>query len=735
MRFRIRFRLSLVGWLAVMLPGLGAAPNVIVILWDDIGFAQFGCYGSPIATPNIDRLAAEGVRYTNFNVAPVCSPTRAALLTGRNPHRVGMACITEFANGERNSRGGLRRDAGTVAEYLRTGGYSTFAVGKWHLTPMTDLNVGASSEHWPTGRGFDHFYGFMSGETNPWAPEFFRDRAQLKLPPVNGDGSPKHAEVALTDQAIEFIGEQRATAPQKPFFLYLAYCAGHAPHHVPAEYLEKWRGKFDQGWDAVRAETLARQKRLGVVPADAELPPRNPGVKAWSELPADERRLYARYYETFAAFVEHTDAQMGRLLDYLKKSGELDNTLIVLTSDNGASPEGGPEGMWNEVRLFTTSSFDRAADGLKRIDGLGLPQTYPTYPTGWTMAGCTPFRRTKGTTHEGGVRVPLIMRWPAGIKDAGGVRSQFHSVVDLMPTILETAGVKAPAMLDGREQPTLDGTSMSYTWGDAGAASRRTTQYVEIYGHRSIIHEGWKAVAFHVPGTAYANDVWELYNLAVDFNERNDLAKARPEKLAEMLAVWEREAAANDVYPLDDRRGAREMLLPADSAQRGPRFEFFPPMAGVHKGAAPDLRGRSWRLTADIEPQSATAPGVIVAFGGRFAGFALYVREGRLVFHYNYAGDERTMIASNENVPIGTRQFGLSFTLNPAGGADVVLTVDGREAGRGHVPRVMGQLTHETFDLGCDLFTPVSEDYVSPARYRGTLGKVVIEAVPFAKPN
>ena len=356
------------------------APNVLVILWDDIGFGQFGCYGSPLATPNIDRLAAQGVRYTNFHVAPVCSPTRAALLTGRNPHSVGVACIAEFANGQPNSTGGIRLEAGTLAEYLRASGYSTFAVGKWHLTSMTELNPAASSDYWPTGRGFDHFYGFTSGETNPWAPELFHDRERLKLPPLNADGSPKHSEVDLTDQAIGFLAEQRALAPDKPFFLYLAFSAGHAPHAVPLERLAKWRGKFDQGWDALRESVLAQQKQLGLVPADAQLPPRNPGVKAWADLAPDERRLYARYYETFAAFVEHTDEQMGRLLDHLARTGQLDNTLVILASDNGASPEGGPEGMWNEVRLFTTGTEDRAADGLAHFCDLGSTQTYSTYP-------------------------------------------------------------------------------------------------------------------------------------------------------------------------------------------------------------------------------------------------------------------------------------------------------------------------------------------------------------------
>ena len=723
------YRQATPDWPAKVRPAAGA-PNVLIILWDDVGFSQFGCYGSPIATPNIDRLAAQGVRYTNFHVAPVCSPTRAALLTGRNPHSVGMACITEFANGQPNSRGGIVAEAGTIADYLRGAGYSTYAVGKWHLTPMNELSAGASPAHWPTGSGFDHFYGFMGGETNPWAPELFRDRERLKLPPMNPDGSPKHSEIDLTDQAIQYLAEQHATTPDKPFFLYLAFSAGHAPHQVPADRLVKWRGKFNQGWDVVREQVLARQKQLGLVPPDAQLPPRNPGVKAWAELSPDERRLYARYYETYAAFIEHTDEQMGRLLDRLQQTGQLDNTLVILASDNGASPEGGPEGMWNEVRLFTTESMDHYPEGLAHLDAIGSAFTYPTYPTGWTMAGNTPFRLTKGTAHEGGVRVPLIMRWPSHIKDAGALRAQFHDVVDVLPTILDACGVTAPAKVDGRAQLPLAGTSMTYTWADAMAPSHRTTQYVEIYGHRAIYHDGWKAVAFHPINAPFAQDKWELYDLHTDFNETHDLAAAQPAKLAELLAVWEREAVANQVYPLDDRRAAREMLLPPDSPVAADKFVFHPPVSGIHKGSAPDLRQRAWHITAELGTGVGHSTGAIAAFGGRFSGWSLYLKDGTLKFHYNYGGFERTTVTAN--APLGESQSheaALDFSPAPDGSASAVLFIDGREVGRGRVPRVMRNITHETFDLGCDLYTPVTEDYASPAFLPdGALGTVTITA-------
>jgi arylsulfatase A-like enzyme len=726
------YRTAAVNWPQPVRPAAGA-PNVLVILWDDIGFAQFGCYGAPLATPNVDRVAAAGVRYNNFHVAPVCSPTRAALLTGRNSHSVGVACIAEYANGQPNSTGGIRLEAGTMAEYLRAAGYSTFAVGKWHLAPMTELNPAAASDYWPTGRGFDHFYGFSSGETNPWNPELYQDRARLKHIPAQLNGRPYHSETDLTDHAIGYLAEQRANQPDKPFFLYLAYSAGHAPHHAPPEYLAKWRGKFDAGWDAARVTTLARQKALGLVPADTELPPPNPGILAWAELTPEQQRVYARYYETFAAFVEHTDAEMGRLLDYLERAGLMDNTLIILASDNGASPEGGPDGQWNEVKLFTTGEMGTLAAGARHLEALGTALTYPTYPTGWTQAGNTPFRRTKGNTHEGGVRVPLIMRWPGHIPAGGAIRPQFHHVVDVLPTILEVTGVKPAAA--GKDRLPLHGTSMAYTWNAPAAPSRRETQYIEIYGHRAIYHQGWKAVTFHPPGAPFETDRWELYHLADDVNERHDLAADRPDQLARLLAAWEQEAEANEVYPLDDRRAAREMLLPPGSPQQGNRFVFYPPVSGVHKGVAPDLRRRSWSVTAEVTPTSRTTDGVLLAFGGRFAGYSLYVHGGRLKFHYNYAGEERTTVTALEPLPAGARQLGVSFTLTPDGGAEVTLAVDGHEAGHGHVPRVMHNITHETFDLGCDLYTPVAADYESPFDFQGTVHRVTVETAGAKKIN
>ncbi len=710
------------------------APNVLVIMWDDIGFGQFGCYGSSLATPNIDRLARGGIRYTNFHARSVCSPARAALLSGRNPHAVGVATIAEYANGFANSRGGIRPDVGTLAQYLGAGGYTTFALGKWHLSPMADTNPAGASPHWPTGRGFDHFYGYMGGDMNQFSPEIFQDRERLKSAATRANGEPYFLDADVTDRAIGYLAEQRATAPEKPFFMYLAYCAGHAPHQAEPALLATWRGKFDAGWDAERTATLARQKNLGLVPRDTELPPPNPGVKPWAELTPDERRVYARYYECFAACVEQTDREMGRLLDWLETSGEMNNTLILLVSDNGASPEGGAEGIWNEMRLFTTGQHGTLAGGLAHGDNLGGPLTYPTYPIGWTQAGNTPFKRTKGTVHEGGIRTPFIAHWPGHITDAGTTRPQFQDVTDIMPTVLEAAGLSAPAVFAGQSQPPLAGSSLAYTWPaeNAGAPTNHRTQYFEIYGHRALWHEGWKLVTWHRGGAPFENDVWELYNTSSDFNESHDLAHARPDKVAELLAVWEREALANEVYPLDDRFLERDMLRPPENLART-HLVYHPPLAGLHKYTAPERRNLSMTLTVALDRTAtdASGDGALVAHGGRFAGYALYILANRLVFHYNYAGEERTTITSEEPLPPGAHTVRAEFTLTKKGDARVTLALDGRVIGRGVVPRAMpGNISHETLDFGCDLYTPVSDDYGSPFAFGGIIREVVIDTAP-----
>jgi arylsulfatase len=639
--------------------------------------------------------------------------------------------IGEYANGARNNLGAPHLEAEMISDTLRAQGYATAAFGKWHLAPMSELNQAADSAYWPTGRGFDRFYGFMGGDMNQFEPEIFSGRTRVKPRATRlDDTAPYFMDADLCERLIAFLGEHRATAPERPFFAYLSLGAGHAPHHAPAELRQKWRGKFDDGWDAYREKTLARQIELGLVPRGTQLPPANPGVKAWAALTPEERRVFARYYECFAACMEAADQELGRVIAWLERAGVLRDTLILLLSDNGASPEGGPEGIWNEMRLFAANKPGVFAGGAERLDELGGPLTYPTYPIGWTQAGNTPFRRTKGSVHEGGVRVPLIAHWPARITDAGTLRGQFHHVVDLVPTILEAAQVAAPQESAGRRLLPLAGSSLAYTWPreHAAAASRRTTQYFEIHGHRAIYDQGWKAVTFHESGKPYADDRWELYHLDADPTESRDLARAQPEKLAALLAAWEREARANEVYPLDDRRaGPRDMIRPSWNGERT-RVTYVPPVSGLHKFTALERRERSMTITARL---AEGGDGVILAHGGRFAGYALYVREGRPVFHYNCAGEQRTTVTAATTLPAGASTVAVEFGLTSDGGADVVLRVDGREVGRGRVSEAMsGNISHETLDLGCDLYTPVSEDYTAPFAFRGRIVDVTVETTP-----
>lgn len=709
------------------------APNIVLVVLDDVGFGQLGSYGSPIATPNFDRLAVGGIRYTQFCTFPVCSPTRAALLTGRNPHSVGMGVITELANGFPNARGGLAPESPTVAQILQASGYGTAAVGKWHLIPQHEQSPSSPPDNWPTGRGFDRFYGYLGGDTNHFAPDLFLDRHRIDPPARNLDGSPYFLDADLTDRAISYLSDHHAAAPDRPFFLYLAYCAGHAPHHAPPEYLAQWRGRFDAGWDELRAAVLARQKALGLMPDSVRLPPHNPGVRPWSSLNADERRVFARYYEAFAANLEYTDRQFGRLLDFLTRSGQLENTLIVLLSDNGASPEGGEQGLWNEMQLFNAQRPGRLEEGLARLEDLGGPRSFGTYPLGFAQAGNTPFRLTKGFPDAGGVRVPLIFHWPARIRERGGIRGQFHFVTDVTATLIEAAGIEPSLVHRGAPAPPLHGVSLAYSWASATAPTRRATQYFELYGRRAIQHGSWKAIARHQKGRPYSSDTWELYDLASDFAEARDVAAQFPAKLDELRALWHREAESNGVYPLDDRIGERDLLRPPELGGARDRFVYFPPLEGQHKGTAPDLRGRSFTVTAWIAPTAARADGVIVAQGGRFCGYSFWLRHGHLVFDYNLSGLERSTIASAAPLPAGPVEVAVEFRITPppGGGGEVTLRINGEIAGRGTVPRVMpGMISHEPLDFGQDTQTPVTEAYASPNRLQGRIDRIEIRLQP-----
>ena len=576
------------------------APNVVVILLDDTGFSHFGCFGSDLATPNIDALAADGVRFSNFHVTPLCSPTRASLLTGRNHHTVGMRAISNFDSGYPHMRGHITDHATTMAEVLRDQGYATFAVGKWHLCPMESASAAGPYDQWPLQRGFDRFYGFLEGETDQFSPDLVYDNHHIEPPAGPGDGY--HLSEDLVDNAIRFVHDSVSIRPDRPFFTYLAFGAMHAPHQAPADYLAKWRGRFDDGWDAARERWFARQIDMGLLPPDTELAPRNPGVEPWDSLPENQKRLAARLQEAFAAFLEHTDVQIGRFLDDLERLGVLDDTVVLLLSDNGASQEGGEFGVMHEMKYFNMI-LETPDEAVRRIDDIGGPHSHANYPWGWAQAGNTPFKWYKQNTHEGGVHVPLIVRWPSRITDAGGIRDQFHHVNDIAPTVYELLGVTAPDVYRGLEQLPVSGTSMVYALDGPDEPSRKGSQYYEMFGHRAIISDGWKAVTRHVKGVPFDDDVWELYHLDEDRSECHDLAATHPDELAALVSQWWVEAEAEGVLPLDDRDIELFFTRFRDHSPHPPsrHYEYFPPMAPMPAQVSPTLGGAGFDMSASID--------------------------------------------------------------------------------------------------------------------------------------
>ncbi|HYI62285.1 MAG TPA: arylsulfatase [Acidimicrobiales bacterium] len=701
------------------------APNVVVILLDDTGFAQLGCYGSDLATPHIDGLAAQGLRYTNFHVTPLCSPTRAALLTGRNHHEVGMRAVSNFSSGYPHMRGHVSDHAATVAEVLRDEGYTTFAAGKWHLCPMEDASAAGPYDQWPCQRGFDRFYGFMEGETDQFHPELVYDNHAVDPPAGPDEGY--HLTEDLVDRSLGFIHDTVSIRPDRPFFLYLALGAMHAPHQAPAAYRERWRGRFDDGWDAARQRWFARQQEMGLVPPGTALAPRNPGVEAWDDLPENHRRLAARLQEAFAAFLEHTDDQIGRFLAGLDRLGLTDDTLVVFLSDNGASQEGGPFGVLHEMKFFNfiVEAPDEAID---HIDDIGGPHSHTNYPWGWAQAGNTPFKWYKQNTHEGGVHVPLIVRWPSRIADGGSLRHQFHHVNDIAPTIYDILGVTPPEVYRGREQMPVTGVPLTYTFTDPEAPSRKHVQYFEMMGHRGLYAEGWKVVTRHQPGTSFDDDTWELYHVEVDRSECHDLAAARPEKVAELVERWWQEAEAHGVLPLDDRTielfGTRFRDRSPHPASR--RYTYHPPMTPLPAQVAPALGGRSWDLEATID-RPAGAGGVLYASGTENSGLSLFVQDDHLTFDYNCFGDHQ-VVRSDRPVPEGPSVVGVQFRRQGRAG-QATLVVDGAEAGSVAIPFVMSVMSSIGPSVGFDHGSAVSDLYQAPNPFAGDLRRVDIALV------
>ncbi|MBS1843346.1 MAG: arylsulfatase [Actinobacteria bacterium] len=697
------------------------SPNVVMVVLDDVGFAHLGCYGSRIRTPHIDRIAAEGLRYTNFHTTALCSPTRACLLTGRNHHSVGMSSVANWNLGFPGSRGAVTHRAATLSEILRSKGYNTMAVGKWHLTPGDEQTPAGPFDQWPLQRGFERYYGFLDAYTSQWRPELTVDNHRIETP----ESPDYHLTEDLVDHSIEFLRNQVSWAPDKPFFLYLALGACHEPHHAPQSFIDSYKGVFDDGWDQCRDEVLSRQIDLGLVPDDTVLPPRNPGVQAWSDLGREERRLFARLQQAFAGMLEHADHHLGRLFEFLVSSGQRDNTILVVVSDNGASQEGSAVGTMNTMR-YHNGLADNLEDNLRQIDLIGRAEVYNNYPLGWAMAGNTPCKWYKQNTHGGGIRDPLIISWPIGIRARGGIRTQFHHATDIMPTLLEAIEIEAPSCHDGVEQIPVEGVGMGYTFEAPHEATRKDVQYFEMLGHRGIYADGWKAVTRHEAGTSFDDDTWELYHLSEDFSESEDLAATEPEKLRAMIALWWEEADRYQVLPLDDRVVERWLLPPAPgSVKARDSFVLYRGISHVGPDAAPDLKNVSHTIKADIF-RSEGDDGVLVAHGGHSGGYSLFVKSARLVYVYNCAGTYHR-IEAEKILPLGLSSIRMEFVKTGALSGRVKLFADDELIGCGELPETLPYtLSVEGIDIGEDRLTPVAQDYTSPFRFEGTLERIEI---------
>jgi arylsulfatase A-like enzyme len=711
------------------------APNVMVIVLDDLGFAHLNAYGSNLSTPNIDRLAERGVRFTNFHTTAVCSPTRACLLTGRNHHRVGMGMLPDMPTYFPAYRGRIPRTAGTLAQILRSDGYATFCVGKWHLVARDERATGPY-DCWPTGLGFDRYYGFLNGETNQWTPNLIRDTNHVEPPCDPEDGY--HLDADLADNAIAYLRELRNAHPERPFLLWYATAAPHAPHQAPPEWIERFRGAFDDGWDAWREQTLARQIQLGILPEGTELSPLPPWIEPWDEIDADRRRLYARMMEVFAAFVAHADHHIGRVLDHLEATGELDNTIVVLVSDNGTSGEGGPNGTYNQLGHYISDEPDDIDDELAHIDDLGGFRSSGHYPWGWAQAGNTPFQRWKRYTFEGGVRDPFIIAGP-GIAERGGIRTQYAHAIDVTPTLLELCGLTMPDTVDGVAQMSVDGTSLTPLITDANAAEVHETQYYECWGSRAMYHDGWKAVTNHVNQLTaaereqmigshdFATDTWALFDTRTDPTECHDLADAEPERLADLVQRWFDAAERNEVFPLDDSAQNRwpHMHVPWTA----PRLEFrFQPGDKVHEVTGPNIAG-GFRIVASFADSIGDPNGVLCEQGDWISGWAWYLKDGEA--RWCVSGKTGTHTVAAE-IPSNARVLTAEGTVVD-GRIEVSLAADGVECARRHLPvgLPLAWAPDGAFlTVGYGRPFPVADDYAPPALAPPSLVEVSFRVGP-----
>jgi arylsulfatase A-like enzyme len=714
------------------------APNILLILTDDVGFGASSTFGGPVPTPTMDRLAKSGLRYTQFNTCALCSPSRAALLSGRNHHTNGTGVIMEAGTGFPGYNTLMPKSAGTFAEVLKQNGYNTAWYGKNHNVPDWQTSQAGPFDLWPTGLGFEYFYGFIGGGTNQWSPAIFEN---IKPIEPSHDAKDYFFDKDMADHCIDRIRLLHAVAPSKPWLAYYAPGTSHAPHHAPKDWIAKFKGKFDQGWDKQREETLARQKELGLVPQDTKLTPRSAGIGAWDELDADHKKVYAHMMEVYAASLSYCDNQMSRVLDAIEESGDLDNTLVIyIQGDNGASAEGGPQGLLNEMSFYNATPED-FRDVLARVDELGGPTTSNHYPIGWAHAMNTPFQWAKQVaSHFGGTRNGIVISWPARIKDKGGIRTQFHHIIDIAPTILEAAGVQSPTVLNGVPQKPIEGVSMVYSFDNAKAPSPHRTQYFEMFANRAIYNDGW--IAATTPplapwATGKTIDVddyqWELYDLSKDFSEANNLASGEPKKLRELQELFWIEAAKYNVLPLDNSKIERLDGSNRPSLTRGRSlFTYYPGMTRIPAGSAPDIKNKSFKIAAEVEIPEGGADGVLITQGGRFNGWALYLLEGKPVFHYNLIGKFRSSTSGKETLAPGKHVIVVDFKYDGGGmgkGGAVTLTVDGKPAASGRLERTVPLLfsIDETLDIGEDTGTPASEDYHVPFKFPGGIKKVMIE--------
>ncbi|MCI0702200.1 MAG: arylsulfatase [Planctomycetia bacterium] len=716
------------------------APNIVLILLDDAGFGQFSTFGGGVPSPTMDKLATEGLRYNRFHTTALCSPTRAALITGRNHHSAAFAGITELATGYDGYTCVLPKSCGTVGEVLRQNGYATAWIGKNHNTPTWELSAAGPFDRWANGLGFDYFYGFNAGDMNHWNPVLFENR---NLVPATTDPN-YHMTEDLADRAIAWVQKSKSIAPDKPFFLYVAPGATHAPHHAPKEWIDKFKGQFDGGWDKYREDTFARQKKLGVVPQDAKLTARSEGLPAWDSLNADQKKLYARMMEVFAGYGAHVDHHMGRVIDAVKQLPDADNTVFIyIAGDNGSSAEGGLEGSVNEM-LFFNGFPEKWQDNIKVIDELGGPKHFNHFPSAWAHAMNTPFQWTKQVaSHFGGTRNPMIVSWPARVKDKGGIRSQFTHVIDVVPTLYEVCGITAPTMLNGVPQKPIEGTSFAYTFDDAKAKSRRATQYFELGVNRGIYHNGWMASALSFPPWQPVREKfdpdkqkWELYNIDEDFTQANDLAARHPEKLRELQDLWWVEAAKYNVLPLDWRGANPRMngeLMGRPSLIAGRKsLTYFPGAIGLPDAASPPMLSKSWTITADIEVPDDKTSGMIVTHGGLGGGYGLYLRDGKPTFVYNYLALERPTFTAKDALPKGKVKLVVDFKYDGGGlgkGGTVTMTANGTKVAEGRLEKtipIQFSIT-EGMDIGMDVGSAVDFTYKLPFKFTGKIEKVTID--------